>query len=115
FAEEDRQDPGREGIERAAVSDALNPGQPPDQGDHVVRGRPGRFREDEDAVEVGPGLPTSRFARAARIRLAQRTTSAARRSASARTTGRAASSVRLIVAPAARAWPPPPNRPVSSV
>ncbi len=52
-AEEDREDPRSERIERAAVPDAFRCRQPPDQGDDVMRGRPGRFGDDEDAVEPG--------------------------------------------------------------
>ena len=52
-AEEDRQHARRERIERPAVPDALRGGQPPDEGDDVVRGRAGRLGDDEDAIEPG--------------------------------------------------------------
>ena len=52
-AEEDRQHARCERIERPAVPDALRGGQPPDEGDDVVRGRAGRLGDDEDAIEPG--------------------------------------------------------------
>src|SRR5688572_30476777 len=88
------------------MADALGGRQPADETDDVVRGRADRLVDDEDAVEAG----SERL-----VRHGQRATSAARRVASARTAGRAWSTGRSTVAPAARACPPPPNFPVSTV
>ena len=52
--EEQRQDSGRERIERATVPDTLRGRQPADQADDVVGGRTDRLVDDEDAVEPGP-------------------------------------------------------------
>ena len=106
WPEEDRQDARRERVERPAVADPLRGRQPADQRDDVVRGRAGRLGDDEDAVEAGPER---------RARHGQRASAATSRFASARTGGRASSSGASIDAPAARACPPPPNRPVRTV
>ena len=98
--------PDCERVERPAVPDALRRGQPPDEGDDVVRGRAGRLGDDEDAVEPGAQR------RARHVSAASAATS---RVASARTGGRASSTDDAIEAPAARACPPPPNRPVRTV
>src|SRR5688500_6674834 len=102
--QEQRQDARRARIQRAAAADALRGGKPADETHDVVRGRADRLVDHEDAVEAGTeGL----------VGHGQRATSAARRTASARTAGRAWSTGRSTVAPAARACPPPPNLPVS--
>ena len=88
------------------MTDPLGRGQPADQRDDVVRGRTGRLGDDEDPVEPR----TER-----RAGHGQRASSATSRRASARTGGRASASGQSTVAPAARACPPPPNRPVRTV
>ena len=77
-AEEDGQDARGERVERAAMTDALGRGHPPDEGDDVVGGRTGRLGDDEDAVETGAQRCSGHR---------QRRTSATSRPASARTQG----------------------------
>ena len=48
--EEQWQHACREGVQRPAVADATGPGEPPHEGDHVVRGRPGWLFEDENSI-----------------------------------------------------------------
>ena len=107
--DEHRQDAARERVERAAVADPTHPGQAPDEGHDVVRRRSHRLVDDEDAVGhacwsvVRDGLRT--------VRHATWSSSSSVR-AVPRTRGRASAIGSSIVAPAARAWPPPPKAPV---
>src|SRR6185295_1749153 len=119
-SKEERQHAARERIERAAVADPPRGADAADERHHVVRCRPGWLGQDEDPLEARPGSwsATSTVARhrdAAGDRVAQRATSAARRRASTRTASRASTRGSGTVAPAARACPPPPNRPVRTV
>ena len=104
-AEEDRQHAGGERIERPAVTDSLDAGQAAHERHDVVRG--------------GARLPWRR--RGCRRGRARRWCRVSHRSASehrrglASTAGIACSIGRSNVAPAARACPPPPNAPVSTV
>src|SRR6185369_16863113 len=110
--EEQRQHAGCERIERAAVADPARSAEATDERDDVVRRRSGGLLDHEDPVH-------SRRVRLPRHLRPQacagRETASARRSASARKRARASASGAWIVAPAARACPPPPNAPVRAV
>ena len=106
-AEEDRQHARRERIERAAVADALGRRQAADEGDDVVRGRAGRLGDDEDAVEARPERRVGHRQR--------RTLGDEARRPRPGPAGARRRPAAPMVAPAARACPPPPNAPVRTV
>ena len=80
--------------------------------DDVVRRRARRLGDDEDAVEARRS-PCDAAGSAPSADVASSSTSS--REPRRGRPGRACSSGRSTVAPAARAWPPPPNAPVSTV
>ena len=91
------------------MADLARCGEAADERDDVVRRRAGGLGDDEHAVHARRvGLAGHRGPQAA-----ERARDARRRAAraSARTRRRASASGAATVAPAARAWPPPPNAP----
>ena len=108
-SQEDGQDAGSKRIECSAVADAVRAAQPANKTDHVVGRRTRRLREHEDAVDAALFRAAGSAHRG--VVPPASTSSAAR----ARTARRASASGRYTVAPAARACPPPPNVPVSTV
>ena len=106
-AEEDRQDARGERVQGSAVTDALGRRQATDQAHHVVRRRAGRLGHDDDPVEARDRATICAIASGSPRRPAG-WPRPARRDAPRPAAPRS-------WRPAARAWPPPPNRPVRTV